>query len=127
MTEEERKGPGRPMVEEDVRRRPASLSLTPWAIRTLKEEATRRGVSQSRMVEEFLEQIRPKPVTPAAAIDSWSVDELVDAIITVQSKLRAGNVEMGAVDRNGVAPVQSWLVGLRNDINDTLRKASVEQ
>lgn len=117
---EHERGPGRPTLPEQSRRRPMTISLRSEAIENLKAEAKRRDVSQGELVEALLSHIRPKPVQPRQAFDAFRVDRLIDAIFTIQQDLRSGNVELGAMDRNGIAPVHAWLIALRNDIDKVL-------
>jgi hypothetical protein len=116
-----KRAPGRPSLPEESRRRPMTISLGPEAIENLKAEAKRRGVSQGELVEVLLGHVRPRPVQQRQAFDAFRVDRLIDAIFTIQQDVRSGNVELGAMDRNGIAPVQAWLVALRNDLDKVLK------
>jgi anti-sigma factor RsiW len=112
------RGPGRPRKAEGEKRETYGISMLPAAMEQLKAAAKRAGQSQGALIESLLGKV-PAPVNPTDALDPWRVDRLIDAIATVQSELRHG-VELSALDRHNVAPVQTWLIALRTDIERAL-------
>lgn len=112
------RGPGRPRKREGEKRETYGISMLPAAIERLKAAARSAGQSQGAFIESLLGAI-PAPVAPTDAVDPWRVDRLIDAIATVQNELRHG-VELGALDRHHIAPVQAWLIALRTDIERVL-------